>query len=88
MKYDPSKYDGLLNDGKRDVIVADANAAELHTIPIDVRQAIAKATRIASALLEHSRPGAILEANVSEGDRQTLIDGYRRGIDLLCLPRE
>jgi hypothetical protein len=87
VSYDPSKHAGLLAEGGKVHVIADAVQADLPSIPLDGRQRIAQETELRIQLLLRSRPGAILQSDLSDEETRAQVEGMRRGIELLQLPK-
>ncbi len=85
--YDPNEHAGLIFVDGKEFIIADAEKAALHDIPLEQRKEIARQSKICLTLLIAGGQGGIL-VNVDSEGAQISIEGLQRGIALLKLEEE
>ena len=87
--YDPEIHAGLLTYNRTDIIIADAQLAKMHELPLTIRKVLAESTRCDLALLDFS--GNIGTQVIEPVDPERVkirMEGYKKGLRLLQLPED
>ena len=89
VKYDPNIHAGLLNLAGKDIIIANAEEAKMHELPLKIRKALADSTRTNLDLLDFaSGIGGVVISVTDPELAATRIEGFKRGLKLLQLPED
>jgi len=89
IKYDPNIHAGLLTLKGQDIIIANAEEAKMHELPLEIRKTLADSSRTDLAVIDFSLGiGGIIIEPVNPVQIGIRVEGLKRGIKLLQLPED